>query len=138
VSYLVDTNVLSEIRKGERADDRVAEWFASVVPEELFVSVITLGEVRRGIDSVDRRDRPTALALNRWFHSLTTAYAARILTVDFRVAEEWGRMTVDLSVPVADALLAATARVHGLTVVTRDLKDIGRTGVPCLNPFVRH
>jgi predicted nucleic acid-binding protein len=136
VSYLVDSNVLSELRKRDRADPRVREWFAGVDDAELFLSVLTLGEIRRGIDSIQRRDRPRALALNRWFHSLVTGYEARILLVDFRVAEEWGRMNAAATLPVIDGLLAATARVHGLTVATRNTRDIARTGVTCLNPFV--
>ena len=135
MSYLVDPNVLSEIRKGPRADARVAAWFASVTPDELFVSVITLGELRRGIDNVARRDRPAALTLNRWFHRMVTGYGERILAIELRVAEEWGRITAEASLPTADALIAATARVNGLTVVTRNTKVLARSGVPVLNPF---
>jgi toxin FitB len=138
VSYLLDTNAVSEIRKGARGDPQVAEWLASVDAEELHLSVITLGELRRGIDAVERRDRAAALALNRWYRRLVTVYEHRILVVDLRVVEEWGRITANASLPVADALIAATARVHGLTVVTRDAKDMERTGVPCLNPFAAH
>ncbi len=137
MSYLLDTNVVSELRKGPRADAAVTAWFAGLESNEIFLSVLTLGEIRRGIDSIRRRDRATALALNRWYHGLATAYEPHILPVDRRVAEEWGRMTVELTLPTIDALLAATAHVHGLTVVTRNVKDVARTGVPCLNPFER-
>jgi predicted nucleic acid-binding protein len=135
VSYLVDTTILSEVRKGARAHPRVVEWFAAVDADELFISVLSLGEIRRGIDAVDRRDRAGALALNRWFHHLVTHYERRILPIDLRVAEEWGRLTVARSLPTVDSLLAATARVHGLTVVTRNTKEVAPTGVPHLNPF---
>lgn len=135
MSYLLDSNVVSELRKRERADPRVREWFAGIDDAELFLSVLTLGEIRRGIESIHRRDRARALALNRWFHALVTGYETRILLVDQKVAEEWGRMNAVATLPAIDSLLAATARVNGLTVVTRNTKDIARTGVPCLNPF---
>jgi predicted nucleic acid-binding protein len=135
VSYLLDSNVVSELRKRERADTGVRQWFAGVDDAELFLSVLTIGEIRRGIESIHRRDRTRALALNRWFHALVTEYEARILLVDQKVAEEWGRMNAAATLPAVDSLLAATARVHGLTFVTRNTKDVTRTGVPCLNPF---
>ena len=135
MSYLLDSNVVSEMRKRERADPRVREWFAGVDDAELFLSVLTLGAIRRGIESIHRRDRTRALALNRWFHALLTGYETRILLVDQKVAEEWGRMNAVTTLPVIDSLLAATARAHGLTVVTRNTKDVARTGVPCVDPF---
>ncbi|HYU79290.1 MAG TPA: type II toxin-antitoxin system VapC family toxin [Vicinamibacterales bacterium] len=135
MSYLLDSNVVSELRKRARADPRVRQWFAGVDDAELFLSVLTLGEIRRGIESIQRRDRPRALPINRWFHALVTGYDARILVVDQKVAEEWGRMNAVATLPAVDSLLAATARVHGLTLVTRNTKDVARTGVPCLNPF---
>jgi predicted nucleic acid-binding protein len=135
VSYLLDSNVVSELRKRARADSRVRAWFADVDDAELFLSVLTLGEIRRGIESIQRRDRPRALALNRWFHALVTGYEARVLLVDLKVAEEWGRMNAIATLPVVASLLAATARVHGLTLVTRNTRDVARTGVPYLNPF---
>jgi len=135
VSYLLDSNVVSELRKRERADPHVREWFTGVTDAELFLSVLTLGELRRGIESIRRRDRPRALALERWFHTLATHYETRLLPVDQKVADEWGRMNAVSTVPAIDGLLAATARVHGLTVVTRSTRDIQRTGAPCLDPF---
>ena len=135
MSYLLDSNIVSELRKGERADTGVRAWFGSVDDPEIFLSVLTLGELRRGIDSVARRDRTRALALNRWFHALATQFESRMLPVDRAVAEEWGRMNATVTVSAIDGLLAATARVHGLTFVTRNVKDVTRTGVPCLNPF---
>jgi toxin FitB len=135
VSYLLDSNIVSELRKRERADAGVRQWFAGVDDTELYLSVLTVGEIRRGIESIHRRDRARALALNRWFHALVTEYEARILLVDRKVAEEWGRMNAAVTLPAIDSLLAATAHVHGLTFVTRNTKDVTRTGVPCLNPF---
>jgi predicted nucleic acid-binding protein len=135
VSYLLDSNIVSELRKRERADPRVRKWFAGVDDSELFLSVLTLGEIRRGIETIQRRDRPRALALNRWFHALVTGYETRVLLVDQKVAEEWGRMNAVATLPAIDSLLAATAHVHGLTLVTRNTRDVARTGIPCLNPF---
>lgn len=135
MSYLLDRNIVSELRKRERADAGVRQWFAGVDDSELFLSVLTVGELRRGIESIHRRDRTRALVLNRWFHALVTQYEARILLVDQKVAEEWGRMNALATLPAIDSLLAATAHVHGLTFVTRNTKDVARTGVPCLNPF---
>jgi predicted nucleic acid-binding protein len=130
VSYLLDSNIVSELRKRERANAGVRGWFAGLDDTELFLSVLTVGEIRRGIESIQRRDRARALALNRWFHALVTQYEPRILVVDQRVAEEWGRMNA-----LATLLLAATAHVHGLTFITRNTKDVARTGVPFFNPF---
>lgn len=135
MSYLLDSNIVSELRKRERADAGLREWFAGVDDSELFLSVLTLGEIRRGIDVIHRRDPTQALALNRWFRALATAYDSRILAVDRHVADVWGRMTAAAPVPSIDSLLAATAQVHSLTLVTRNTKDVKRTGVPCLNPF---
>ncbi|PYR67338.1 MAG: VapC toxin family PIN domain ribonuclease [Acidobacteria bacterium] len=135
MSYLLDSNIVSELRKRERADAGVRQWFAGVDDSELFLSVLTVGELRRGIESIHRRDRARALVLNRWFHALVTQYEARILLVDQKVAEEWGRMNALATLPAIDSLLAATAHVHGLTFVTRNTKDVARTGVPYLNPF---
>lgn len=135
MSYLLDSNIVSELRKRDRADAGVRQWLAGVDDSELFLSVLTVGELRRGIESIHRRDRARALVLNRWFHALVTQYDERILLVDQRVAEEWGRMNALATLPAVDSLLAATAHVHGLTFVTRNTKDVARTGVPCLNPF---
>jgi len=137
VSYLLDSNIVSELRKRERADAGVRGWLMSVDDFDLHLSVLTIGEIRRGIESILRRDRPRALVLNRWFHALVVDYETRLLPIDQEIAEEWGRMNVATTLPAIDGLLAATARVHGLTFVTRNMRDVARTGVPCLNPFER-
>ena len=135
MSYLLDSNVVSELRKRERANAGVRDWFGGVDDAELFLSVLTLGEIRRGIESIHRRDPSRAVTLNRWFRALTTEYEARILPVDRRVAEEWGRMNAVDTLAAIDSLLAATAHAHGLTLVTRNTKDVSPTGVLYLNPF---
>jgi predicted nucleic acid-binding protein len=134
VIWLLDTNIVSELRKGERADPRLRAWFSEAEEEALFTSVLVVGELRRGIEFLRRRDVPSALALEHWLAALTDGFAERILPVDRMVAEEWGRLNVPDPVPTVDGLLAATARVHGLTLVTRSTRDVARTGVPLLDP----
>ena len=135
MSYLVDTNVISELRKGQRCNPGVASWFEEVSSEDLFLSALTLGEIRKGIENVRRRDEAAAKALDSWFRKLEGSYSSHILPVDQTVAERWGFFNVPDPLPVIDSLLAATASVHGLTLVTRNLKHVERTGVDCLNPF---
>ncbi|MGI0150284.1 MAG: type II toxin-antitoxin system VapC family toxin [Thermoplasmata archaeon] len=135
MSYLIDTNVLSELRKGRRCHPGVARWFASLPDDDIFLSVLTIGEIRRGIESIRRRDRKAAGVLEAWLKRVLAAREDRLLPVDREVAEEWGRVNVPDPIPVLDGLIAATARVHGLTVATRNVKDASRAGVPCVNPF---
>lgn len=134
MTWLVDTNVLSELRKGERADAGVREWFAGALDEDLFTSVLVLGEVRRGIESLRRRDAAAALALEQWLERLTAGFADRILQIDATVADRWGSLNVPDPVPVVDGLLAATALVHDMVLVTRNTRDVERTGVRLLDP----
>ena len=135
MSYLIDTNVIAELRKGKRCDAHVATWYAGIGENEIFFSVLTIGELRRGIDSIQRRDPKAAADLNRWLRTVLESHQDRILAVDRATAEEWGRMNVPDPLPVIDGLLAATAKVHGLSLVTRNTKDIARTGVNYLDPF---
>ncbi|HET8565821.1 MAG TPA: type II toxin-antitoxin system VapC family toxin [Solirubrobacterales bacterium] len=135
MSYLLDTNVISELRKGERADANVTAWFADVAEEEIFLSVLTIGEIRRGIESVRRRDPDSAAALDRWLNLVSEAHGDRVVPIDRTIAEEWGRMNAPDPLPVVDGLLAATARVLSLTLVTRNVGDIASTEVELLDPF---
>ena len=135
MSYLVDTNVLSEARKSRRCDLGVASWFAAVPATEIYVSALTAGEIRKGVEARRRRDELAARALERWLEELMTTYADRILPVDEEVADRWGRLNVPDPLPPIDGLLAATASVHGLTLVTRNVRHVERTGVELLNPF---
>jgi toxin FitB len=135
LSYLLDTNVISELRKGERADANVTAWFADVAEEEIFLSVLTIGEIRRGVESVRRRDPDSAAALDRWLTLVSETHSDRVVPVDRTITEEWGRMNVPDPLPVVDGLLAATARVLGLTLVTRNIADVESTGIELVDPF---
>lgn len=135
MKFLLDTNVLAELRKGARGNVRVSTWFASLEPDAILLSVLTVGEIRKGIESVRRRDRRGASALERWLRRLVMEHGDRILPIDLPVAEEWGRLNVPDPLPVVDGLLAATAKVYGLTLATRNVKDIARTGALLMNPF---
>jgi toxin FitB len=135
VSLLLDTNVISELRKGPRAAANVVRWLEGVAEEDIHLSVLVVGEIRRGIERVRERDLLQAGALETWLRQVVREHAERILPVDSRVAEEWGRLTAMRSGSVIDTLMAATARVFGLVLVTRNVKDVAWTGVTCLNPF---
>lgn len=136
MKYLLDANVLAELRKRARANVHVVEWFDALDSDAILISVVTIGEIRKGIDSLQRRDPKAALVLEHWLQRLLTLHRNSILPIDLAVAEEWGRLNVPDPLPVIDGLLAATARVHDLTLATRNVKDIARTGVSFINPFV--
>lgn len=135
MSYLLDTNVISELRKGDRADRNVTSWFAELADEEIFLSILTLGEIRRGIESIRRRDAETAGVLESWLGRVADQHRDRIVPIDRAIADEWGRMNVPDPPPVVDGLLAATAKVSGLTLATRNTSDVECSGVTCVDPF---
>jgi predicted nucleic acid-binding protein len=135
VKFLLDTNIISEIRKRDRADANVARWVARTSAKEIGTSVIVLAEIRRGIELKRRSDSDQAAALDRWFAQMRSRLEDRVLPVDESIAEAWARLSVPDPLPLIDGLLAATAKVHGLTLVTRNVADISRTGVSLLNPF---
>ena len=135
MTYLVDTNVLSETRKRQPAAG-VAGWIAATPPGRLHVSVLTLGEIEQGIARVrGRGDQHQASALERWLRDVETGFEDRVLPVTLRVAAAWGRQRYAQSLPVIDALIAATALVHGMTVVTRNVADFVASGVNLINPW---
>ena len=135
MSFVLDTNVVSEARKGSRANVGVRRWLSSVDPGDLYLSVLVIGEVRQGIEGLRRRDPTQAENLERWLSELRRLYAYRILPVDEETAEEWGRMNVPDPISTRDSLMAATAKVMGMTFVTRNTRDVARTGARLLNPF---
>ena len=135
MTYLLDTNVLSETRK-RQPEAGAVNWIAATPPDRLHVSVLTLGEIEQGIARVrGRGDRNQASALERWLRDVQAGFEERVLPVTLPVAAAWGRQRYTRPLPVIDALLAATARVHGLTVVTRNVKDFELAGIQVLNPF---
>lgn len=135
MSWLVDTNVISEIRKGSRCHPAVAAWWEGVEDRDLFLSALTLGEVRTGIETVRPRDPAKATALEAWLATVIEAFGARVLGVDTAVTEAWGRIVAIRPVPVVEALIAATAQVLGLVLVTRHSADVEAPGLRVLNPF---
>jgi toxin FitB len=135
VSYLIDTNIISEIGKGARCDARVAAWYASVADEDLFLSTLVLGEIRKGVELARPRDAGRALALERWLGDVEAAFDGRVLGIDNAVSDQWGRMSAIRPLPVIDGLLAATALTNGLILVTRNDRDVAGLGATVLNPF---
>ena len=133
--FLLHTNVLSEARKGPRANPGVIAWLQATPASTLWTSVLVLGELRRGIESLRRRDPVAAALLDRWLSDQRAVQAGRILPVDEAVAARWGVLNVPDPLPTVDGLLAATALVHGMTLVTRNTKDVLRTGASLHNPF---
>ena len=133
--FLIDTNVISEWRKGARCNANVASWFTSVDDNDLYLSVLVLGEIRRGIELLRPRDPIQARALESWLARVDAAFGDRILPVDREVADEWGRLNAIRTISVVDGLLAATAKIHHMTLVTRNDSDVAGLGATVLNPF---
>jgi len=136
LSYLLDTNVISELRKGKAADPAVTGWIEAMHGEGFFLSVLVVGELRKGIERLAGRDPESARALDDWLRGVQRRFEGRVIPIDTDIAEEWGRMSASDSPSVIDGLLAATALVKDLTLVTRNTADVERTGVALVNPFV--
>ncbi|MBW7849559.1 MAG: type II toxin-antitoxin system VapC family toxin [Rhodospirillales bacterium] len=134
MSYLLDTNVVSELRR-RVPEPKVLAWFGRADPERLYLSVLTLGEIAKGAASLSRRDPAAGGSLRGWLDGLRAHYADRLIGIDALVAEEWGRLSAARTLPVIDGLLAATALVHGLALVTRNGSDVVDTGVAVINPW---
>ena len=134
MSYLLDTNVVSEFRRAA-PDRQVSNWFGSVRSSQLFLSVLVVGEIKQGIDRLAARDPRQAAAIEDWRQRLVNGYGDRIVPVSLEVAETWGRLNAISPLPLVDGLIAATALVHDWTLVTRNVGDVERTGVRLLNPF---
>lgn len=135
MAFLLDTNVLSELRKGERCNRNVRDWFSVVEADDLYVSVLVIGEIRRGIELLRRRDTRGATALDRWLHDLERRYADRILPVTLEIGKIWGAMSLSRPLAPIDGLMAATAVQHGMTLVTRNISDVQRSGADVFDPF---
>ena len=136
MSYLLDTNVLSELRR-KTPDAAVLEWFARRPASTLYLSVLTFGELRKGIEGVP--DAKRHMALTDWLETdLPAFFAGRILPVDTQVADRWGRLlsAAGRPLPAIDSLLAASAAQHGLSIVTRNSRDFADLGLDVINPWV--
>lgn len=132
--YLVDTVVLSELRKPQR-DRGVVAWFEQQRTTEIFVSVISIGEIERGIARQHTMNLDFAAALAAWLDRVLALYGDRILPFDLKTARRWGQLSAAIGNDRTDLMIAGTALEHGLTVVTRNVSDFEPTGVPVLNPF---
>ena len=135
MTFLIDTNIISEVRKGDRGAPAVATWWNGVSEDELWLSSLVLGEIRKGVELARRRDPRRAEALEVWLTDVMSRFGNRVLPVDTAVAEQWGRMNAVRPLPIIDGLLAATAKANGLTLVTRNVADVAELDVDVLNPF---
>ena len=134
--FLLDTSVVSELRKRERCAPKVNAWAQSIEPNQNFLSVLVVGELRRGAILKRRTDRAAADALEQWITRLTHFYGDRILPITLEIAQEWGRLSALRPIPPEDGLLTATANVHRLTFVTRNTANVKGFGVAILNPWI--
>ena len=137
--YLIDTNIISEIRKADKANIGVRQFFEVAVQNNtrLYISAITIGELRRGVDLIFHRgDIIQGKLLENWLNSIFDQYQDNILSIDGEIALLWGKMRVLEPQHALDKLIAATAILYDLTVVTRNIKDFESTGVRLLNPFI--
>ena len=134
--YLLDTNIISELRKKNRCNPNFSSWFANVEEKEIFLSVLVIGELCCGVERIRRRDLDAAFHLEAWLKQVISGYAHRIFPITQEIAEIWGRMNVPNPISTVDGLLAATAKVHDCTLVTRNTKDICHCGILFCNPFL--
>ncbi len=135
MNYLIDTNIISEVRKGAKCDPNVAAWYDALDDADIYLSVLVLGEIRKGVERARPSDPAQARALEKWLTTLVGSFAERILTIDQAVADEWGHMGARRPVSIVDALLAATAKVHGMTLATRNVSDVADLDAYFVNPF---
>lgn len=133
--YLLDTNVVSELRKGSRGSPEVRAWLEAQADAHLWLSVLVVGELRRGVHLIGRRDAASAAVIGRWLDGIVEDFSDRILPITETIAQRWAALSVPDPVPVVDGLIAATAAVHDLVVATRNVADIDRTGVGWVDPF---
>ncbi|MEZ7894505.1 MAG: type II toxin-antitoxin system VapC family toxin [Thauera sp.] len=134
--YLLDTNVISELRKGGRANHGVTAFFATLAAEDIYLSVVTIGEIRRGLENLRARgDREQAGRLEAWLDKVVTDFSDRILEFDLDCAQVWGKLMSPHPQHPIDKQIAAIALIYDLTVVTRNTDDFVSSGVRSLNPF---
>lgn len=134
--YLLDTNIISELRKGDRCNQGVYDWHSSLAPESVWLSVLVVGEIRRGIELLRPSDPAQAAILEKWLEGLATAYSTRIIPVDVETAQRWGVLNAKRTMSYTDGFLAATALEKNLVFVTRNTSDVEGVGVKLLHPFL--
>ena len=135
--FILDTNVISALRRGSRRYNRnVAKWYEKLDERDIFTSVIVMGEIRKGIEQTRGRNyTEQAVALERWFQQTTRGFSDRILPVDAAVADTWGRIMAIRPVPPEDSLIAATAIEHSMVLATRNTAHVSGLGAQLINPF---
>ncbi|WP_075217207.1 type II toxin-antitoxin system VapC family toxin [Mongoliimonas terrestris] len=134
--YLIDTNVLSEVRRGSRGNPGAVRWMLATDPELTVTSVVVLAELLHGVERLRRRDPTQHASLLSWYRSIRQGFGPRVYDVTEPIAVRWAEIMVPDRLPDLDALIAATALVHELTVVTRNVDDFERCGVKVFNPFI--
>lgn len=135
--YLVDTNVISEARKGKKANAGVQKFWEETDPTDIYISAQTIGEIRRGVENIRHRgDASQAAQLEAWLDIVVTQYADRVLSFDVDCAQVWGKLMSPHPQHPIDKQIAAIALIHNMTVVTRNVDDFERTGVQLKNPFI--
>ena len=135
MNYLIDTNIISEVRKGKRCNPQRCKLVRKIEDASLYLSVLVIGEIRKGIEKIRPNDTVQANAIETWLVAVDKAFGEYILPIDHAVANEWGRLNASRLLSVIDGLLAATAKIHRMTLVTRNIADIADLDVPILNPF---
>lgn len=134
MSFLLDTNVVSETRR-KAPDPKVVAWVSQADPSDLFISAMTLGEIAKGVALRAKQSPAQAAGLEQWLAETRTGYGNRIIAIYADIAEAWGRLDAKRNLPVVDGLLAATALVRGMTLVTRNVRDVADAGITLLNPW---
>jgi predicted nucleic acid-binding protein len=135
LNYLVDTNVISEVRKSSRANRQVQDWWNSVQASSVYLHVLTIGEIQRGILQLQKTDRKQAKFLSAWLYGLSRLFSNRLVTLDLAAALVWAEIQLNRTLPHVDSVIAASAIRHDMTLVTRNVRDVRGTGVRCFNPF---
>lgn len=133
--FLLDTNILSELRKGVRCDPYVSQWAARESTQAHYISVLSLGEIRKGIELLRKKSPEKCVPLENWLHKLHADYANCTIAITPEISERWGELSSRRSLPVIDSLIAATALEFGLALVTRNTKDFDDLGISIVNPF---
>jgi predicted nucleic acid-binding protein len=133
--FLLDTNILSELRKGDRCNPNISNWAAKESAQTHYISVLSLGEIRKGIELLRKKSPEKCAPLENWLQKLHSDYAHCTIAITAEISERWGELSSIRTLPVIDSLIAATALEFGLTLVTRNTKDFDGFGIPIVNPF---